>query len=163
MRNRVSWLRLKRKRETKITDMDLGFIVYLYPSKPMLSCSPTYKVLHLMFHLFPDSPGYTLSHIKEIWDKPHNFGHLLRSQFKSLRQGGSQQCCKLANGDLDLIAREGEDSLGLKICSAWGVSIGRGTWSRDGFTEGLTGAPGLPHQLLPLRVCSGSSGFMTTQ
>lgn len=45
-----------------------------------------------MFHLFPDSPGYMLSHIKEIWDKPHNFGHLLRSHFKTIWQGGSQQC-----------------------------------------------------------------------
>jgi len=79
-------------------------------------------MLHLMFHLFPDSPGYTLSHVEEIWDKPHNFGHLLRSQFKSLWQGGSQQRYEPANGDLDLIAREGEDSFGLKIFSAWGLT-----------------------------------------
>jgi len=79
-------------------------------------------MLHLMFHLFPDSPGYTLSHVEEIWDKPHNFGHLLRSQFKSHWQGGSQQRYEPANGDLDLIAREGEDSFGLKIFSAWGLT-----------------------------------------
>lgn len=75
-----------------------------------------------MFHLFPDSPGYTLSHAKEIWDKPHNLGHFLWSQFKSQWQGGSQQRYEPANGDLDLIAREGEASLGLKFCSAWGVT-----------------------------------------
>lgn len=73
-----------------------------------------------MFQLFPASPGYTLSHMKEIWDKAHNFGHLLWSWFKSLWWGGSQQCYEPANGDLDLIARE--DSLRLKIFSAWGVT-----------------------------------------
>lgn len=100
--------------------------------------------------------------MREIWDKPHNFGHLLWSQFKSLWQGGSEQHYESANGDLDLIAREGEDSLGLKICSAWGVAEERasGEEHRDGFTEGLTGALGLSHQLSRLCVCSGSSGFV---
>lgn len=48
--------------------------------------------------MFPDSPGYRLSHVKEIWEKNHNFRHLLQLNLNHFVREGVSSAMSLQMG-----------------------------------------------------------------
>lgn len=101
--------------------------------------------VQLLLHLSLDSPGYRFCHVKEIWDKPCNFGYSFYSYYSNYSH--SDERYEPANENLNSVTRGGEDSPVLKICSA-GSGHSRGSAGiRIGVGMDLARAP---WQLLPL-------------